>query len=293
MRKLLSFILVLALMLVCFIPALAEDAAEVAAIKARGVLNVGVKADVPNFGYQELGGDTYEGLEIDLAHKLAEAILGNADAVAFTPVTAKTRGPLLDTGELDLVIATFTIKPDRILQYDFSKPYFIDAIGLMVNKASGFKAFADLSGKTIGVAQSATTKDALTAAAEKAGITVSFAEFPSYPDIKAALGSGRVDCFSVDKSILNGYVDDTTEILPDSFSPQPYGVAMKKGNVGLLAIVDETIAALRADGTLDELVSKWTLPAVDWAIVDQYGVDLWAAAAELAANPTPSPTPAS
>jgi putative glutamine transport system substrate-binding protein len=293
MRKLLSFILVLALMLVAFIPALAEDAAEVAAIKARGVLNVGVKADVPNFGYQELGGDTYEGLEIDLAHKLAEAILGNADAVAFTPVTAKTRGPLLDTGELDLVIATFTIKPDRILQYDFSKPYFIDAIGLMVNKDSGIKAFADLAGKTIGVAQSATTKDALTAAAEKAGITVSFAEFPSYPDIKAALSSGRVDCFSVDKSILNGYVDDTTEILPDSFSPQPYGVAMKKGNTGLLAIVDETIAALRADGTLDELVAKWTLPAVDWAIVDQYGVDLWAAAAELAANPTPSPTPAS
>ena len=293
MRKLLSFILVLALMLACFIPALAEDAAEVAAIKTRGVLNVGVKADVPNFGYQELGGDTYEGLEIDLAHKLAEAILGNADAVAFTPVTAKTRGPLLDTGELDLVIATFTIKPDRILQYDFSKPYFIDAIGLMVNKDSGIKAFADLAGKTIGVAQSATTKDALTAAAEKAGITVNFAEFPSYPDIKAALSSGRVDCFSVDKSILNGYVDDTTEILPDSFSPQPYGVAMKKGNTGLLAIVDETIAALRADGTLDELVAKWTLPAVDWAIVDQYGVDLWAAAAELAANPTPSPTPAS
>lgn len=292
MRKLLSIALVLALALTAFLPALAEDSAEVAAIKARGVLNVGVKADVPNFGYQELGSDTYEGLEIDLAHKLAEAILGDANAVAFQPVTAKTRGPLLDTGELDLVIATFTIKPDRILQYEFSKPYFIDAIGLLVNKDSGIKSFADLAGKTIGVAQSATTKDALQAAADKQGITVTFAEFPSYPDIKAALSSGRIDCFSVDKSILNGYVDDTTEILADSFSPQPYGVAMKKGNVGLLAVVDETIASLRAAGTLDEMVAAWSLPAVDWTIVDQYGVDLWAAAAELAANPTPSPTPA-
>lgn len=292
MRKLLSIALVLALALTAFLPALAEDSAEVAAIKARGVLNVGVKADVPNFGYQELGSDTYEGLEIDLAHKLAEAILGDANAVAFQPVTAKTRGPLLDTGELDLVIATFTIKPDRILQYEFSKPYFIDAIGLLVNKDSGIKSFADLAGKTVGVAQSATTKDALQAAADKAGMAISFAEFPSYPDIKAALSSGRIDCFSVDKSILNGYVDDTTEILADSFSPQPYGVAMKKGNVGLLAVVDETIAALRAAGTLDEMVAKWTLPTVDWSIVDQYGVDLWAAAAELAANPTPSPTPA-
>ena len=100
-----------------------------------------------------------------------------------------------------------------------------------------------------------------------------------------------MDCFSVDKTILNGYVDDTTEILPDSFSPQPYGVAVKKGNTGLLSVVDDTITAMRADGSLDELVSKWTLPAVDWATVDQMGVDLWAAAEALAANPTDTPAP--
>ena len=132
MKKLLCFALVLVLALVTFLPALAEDSAEVAAIKQRGKLLVGVKADVPNFGYQELGGE-FEGLEVDLAHKLAEVILGDANAVEFTAVTAKTRGPLLDTGELDMVIATFTIKPDRILQYEFSKPYFIDAIGLSAN----------------------------------------------------------------------------------------------------------------------------------------------------------------
>lgn len=290
MKKLLCFALVLVLALVTFLPALAEDSAEVAAIKQRGKLLVGVKADVPNFGYQELGGE-FEGLEVDLAHKLAEVILGDANAVEFTAVTAKTRGPLLDTGELDMVIATFTIKPDRILQYEFSKPYFIDAIGLLVNKDSGIKAFADLNGKTIGVAQSATTKDALTAAATEAGITLSFSEFPTYPDIKAALSSGRVDCFSVDKSILNGYVDDTTELLADTFAAQPYGVALKKGNTGLLAVVDDTIAAMRADGSLDALVATWSLPTVDWAKVDEFGVTLWEQAAALAAaTPTPEAT---
>lgn len=290
MKKLLCFALVLVLALVTFLPALAEDSAEVAAIKQRGKLLVGVKADVPNFGYQELGGE-FEGLEVDLAHKLAEVILGDANAVEFTAVTAKTRGPLLDTGELDMVIATFTIKPDRILQYEFSKPYFIDAIGLLVNKDSGIKAFADLNGKTIGVAQSATTKDALTAAATEAGITLNFSEFPTYPDIKAALSSGRVDCFSVDKSILNGYVDDTTELLADTFAAQPYGVALKKGNTGLLAVVDDTIAAMRADGSLDALVATWSLPTVDWAKVDEFGVTLWEQAAALAAaTPTPEAT---
>ena len=289
MKKLLSIVLVLMLTLVTFIPALAEDAAEVAAIKERGKLLVGVKADVPSFGYQELGGE-FEGLEVDLAHKLAEVILGDANAVEFTAVTAKTRGPLLDTGELDMVIATFTIKPDRLLQYEFSKPYFVDAIGLLVTKDGGVKSFADLAGKTIGVAQSATTKDALQAAADATGMKVEFAEFPTYPDIKAALESGRVDCFSVDKAILMGYVDDTTVLLADSFAAQPYGVALKKGNTGLLSVVDETIAAMRADGSMDALVTKWNLPAVDWTVVDGYGTSLWDAAAELAANPTATPT---
>ncbi|MEA5146104.1 MAG: transporter substrate-binding domain-containing protein, partial [Candidatus Limiplasma sp.] len=104
MKKLAATLLALMLTLAVLIPAIAEDASEVAAIKERGKLLVGVKADVPSFGYQELGG-TFEGLEIDLAHKLAEVILGDANAVEFTAVTAQTRGPLLDTGELDAVIA--------------------------------------------------------------------------------------------------------------------------------------------------------------------------------------------
>ncbi len=281
MKKLLSIALVLALTLVCFLPAIAEDAADMAAVKERGKLLVGVKADVPGFGYQDLGGE-YEGLEIDLAHHMAEVILGDADAVEFTAVTAKTRGPLLDTGELDMVIATFTIKPDRILQYDFSKPYFVDAIGLLVMKDSGIESFADLAGKTIGVAQSATTRDALQAAADAAGMTVDFAEFPTYPDIKAALESGRVACFSVDKAILMGYLDDTTVLLSDSFAAQPYGIALKKGNEGLLTVVNDTIAAMRADGSLDELVAKNSLAPVDWAEVDAYD-SLWDEAAALEA----------
>ena len=292
MKKILAVILTLTLMLAAT-SALAETSfnAEDSAIKAilsRGKLMVGVKADVPKFGYQELGGD-FEGLEIDLAKALAKKLLGDENAVGFTAVTAATRGPLLDTGELDAIIATFTIKPDRILQYEFSKPYFVDAIGLLVKKASGISGFADLNGKNIGVAQSATTKAALEAAAAEKGYALSFLEFPSYPDIKAALDSGRIDCFSVDKAILMGYVDDTVTLLPDSFASQPYGVAVKKGNTELMSVVDGMIADMRLSGELDALVAKWELAPVDWTIVDGYDV-LWVKAAELAAaTPTPAP----
>ena len=292
MKRMLAVVLALAMVLMAS-TALAEVAVNtqdpaIKAIIERGKLKVGVKADVPKFGYQELTG-AFEGLEIDLAKALAKKLLGDENAVEFTAVTAATRGPLLDTGELDAIIATFTIKPDRILQYEFSKPYFVDAIGLLVKKDSGIEGFAGLNGKNIGVAQSATTKGALETAAAQAGYTLNFSEYPSYPDIKAALVSGRIDAFSVDKAILMGYVDDTVILLPDSFASQPYGVAVKKGNTELLDVIDTLIADLRTSGELDALVSKWELVALDWAVVDSYSV-LWEQAAELAAA-TPVPKP--
>ena len=88
-----------------------------------------------------------------------------------------------------------------------------------------------------------------------------------------------------------GYLDDTTVLLSDSFAAQPYGVALKKGNTGLLSVVDATVAAMRADGSMDTLVTKWNLPAVDWAVVDAYGVSLWEDAATLATAPTATPAP--
>ncbi|MDR1262215.1 MAG: transporter substrate-binding domain-containing protein [Oscillospiraceae bacterium] len=277
--------LILLAMAVCLfaVPAVAEETDQVVeAVKARGKLNVGVKADVPGFGYQELGGD-YEGLEIDLAKAFAEKLLGDPNAVSFTAVTAKTRGPLLDTGELDVIIATFTIMPDRLLQYDFSQPYYVDAVGLLVKTADNISTYADLDGKTIGVAQSSSTRAALEPAAEERGINVEFLEFQTYPDIKAALDSGRVQCFSVDKAILTGYLDDTVVLLPDSFAAQPYGAAFKKGNAGLTAVYDELISEMRESGELDALVAKYDLPTLNWDELDSFHESLWTAAAELEA----------
>ncbi len=126
-------------------------------------------------------------------------------------------------------------------------------------KDAGFAGLADMDGAVIGVAQSATSKDAVTAEADKLGISVSFSEYATYPEIKAALDSGRIDAFCVDGSILGGYVDDTTTILPDRFSPQEYGVASKLDNADLAALVDDLIKGWLDDGTLDALTADWGL----------------------------------
>jgi putative glutamine transport system substrate-binding protein len=228
-------------------------------IRQAGVLKVGVKADVPGFGLLNTATNAYEGFEIELAKLIANEIFGDPAKVAFTPVTAKTRGPLLDNGELDLIIATFTVTEERKLTYNFSTTYYTDAVGMLVKKSAGIKGLADLNGKTIGVAQSATSRAAIDTAAKAAGATLKFAEFATYPEIKAALDSGRVDVFSVDRSILAGYLDNESEILPDRFSPQEYGVASKLANKELAAYIDGLIVKWLTDGTIDGLIKQFHL----------------------------------
>lgn len=239
-------------------PGATEQSADVKAISDRGVLKVGVKVDVPKFGYKDPKTETVDGFEIDLAKVIAKKIMGT-DKIETTPVTAKTRGPLLDSGDVDLVIATFTVTEERKKSYNFSDPYFVDGVRLMVKKDAGITSLKDLDGKKIGVAQSATSKKAIQEQADAVGAKISFLEFATYPEIKTALVSGRVDCFSVDGSILFGYLDDATIILDDSFSPQDYGVASKLGKDGLAQLVNETIAELKTTGELDKMMEKWEL----------------------------------
>jgi putative glutamine transport system substrate-binding protein len=228
-------------------------------IRRAGVLKVGVKSDVPGFGLLNTAANQYEGFEIELAKLIAGEIFGGGGKVDFTPVTAKTRGPLLDNDELDLIIATFTVTEERKLTYNFSTSYYTDAVGMLVKKSAGIKGLADLDGKTIGVAQSATSRAAIAEAAKAVGASLKFSEFATYPEIKAALDSGRVDVFSVDRSILAGYLDNETEILPDRFSPQEYGVASKLSNKELAAYVDGLITKWLSDGTIAGLIARFKL----------------------------------
>lgn len=232
---------------------------EIQKIKDRGVLRIGTKVDVPKFGYKDPATNEVDGLEIDIARAIAKKILGDESKIETQAVAAKTRGPLLDNGEVDLVIATFTITEERKESYNFSDAYFTDGVALLVKKDGGYKTLKDLDGKTIGVSQSSTTKDSLSKEAESLGITLNFSEYATYPEIKAALDSGRVDCFSVDSAILSGYLDDSTVILDDRYNPQEYGVASKKSNESLAKVVNEVINEMKESGELDKLIEKWEI----------------------------------
>ena len=82
-------------------------------------------------------------MEIDLGAMIAEAL--GYDDVEYTTVTAATRGQMLDNDELDCVIATFTIKPERKESWDFSTPYYTDTVTVLVENVAMTQSSSSLS----------------------------------------------------------------------------------------------------------------------------------------------------
>lgn len=249
---------------VSMVSAQEELPAQVQALKDRGVLRIGIKEDVPHFGFLNPDTNVHEGFEIDLARLIAEEITGSADNIEFTGVTAKTRGLLLDNGEIDMVIATFTITEERKLTYNFTDAYFTDEVGFLVKKEAGYTDLASLDGTTIGVAQTATTRQLIEEEGAKDGLTFNFSELATYPELKTALTSNRINVFSVDKSILAGYIDEDTEILDIGFAPQEYGIATALSNDELHNYLNDLIKKWHEDGTIEKLL-------VDNALADASG----------------------
>lgn len=246
---------------------------DVQAIIDRGVLRVGVKNAVIGFGFQDTLTGEYSGMEIDLATALAEEL--GVD-VEFTTVTAATRTELLDSGDIDCVLATFTITEERKESWDFTTPYYTDHVTVLVEDSSGIKTLADLEGKLVGVSSGSTSARALTSAMIEAGVIdganfdketfdaatwkegVSFQQFDDYPGISTALAAGQVDAFCVDKSILAVYKIDGRSYIADEFAPQEYGIATKKDS-GFSAYCEAFIQAKLEDGTIDGLIEDYNL----------------------------------
>lgn len=242
-----------------------------------GVLKVGVKDAVKGFGFKDPLSGEYEGMEIEIAKKLADSL--GYDDVEFTTVTAATRTELLDSGDLDCVLATFTITEERKKSWDFSTPYYTDAVTVLVEKADGITDLSGLVGKKIGVSTGSTSAYALVKAMTEKGLLgdyalpetsadfdissfdsngTSFEQFGDYPAISNAMTAGTVDAFCVDKSILATYKTDDRDYITDTFSPQEYGVATKKDSP-LSSKIDELINGWLEDGTIDGLITEFGL----------------------------------
>ena len=232
------------------------DSKAVQKIVKRGTLNVGVKQDVPNFGYYSAKTNSYEGMEVDLAKKIAKELKVK---VNFTAVTPQTREALMDNGTIDMLIATYTITDERKASYAMSTPYYYDQIGFLVQTKSGYEKLSDLNGKTIGVSQGSSAKAAVEEYASANNLMFNYVQLGSYPELAVSLYAYRIDAFAGDKSILSGYESDKTKILDEGFKTQEYGIASSKSNQELIDYTNDLLAKWQKDGSLQKLYDKYHL----------------------------------
>jgi putative glutamine transport system substrate-binding protein len=258
MRKIISVLLVISAMFALLTACEKKiEPLTVQDIKNRGEILIGVKTDVPYFSYyDEVKGD-YTGYEIEIAQMIAEDILGSRDKVTFVPVTAKSRSLKVESGEIDMAIATFSVNEERQEQFNFSPIYYTDYIGLLVRNDSEIVDLSDLNGKIIGIMQNSSSGKPVTEAAEKLGISVRIVTYATYEDVLEAVLARRCDAFCTDRAILKGYLNEETMLTPDMFSPQDYAVATNKENTELAEYIHSLIEKWHGDGTLMALQEKY------------------------------------
>ncbi|MED4694833.1 MULTISPECIES: transporter substrate-binding domain-containing protein [Peribacillus] len=226
-----------------------------AQVKEKDKIVFGVKNDTRLFGLKNPSTGEVEGFDIDIAKALAAEILGDENKVEFKEVTSKTRMALLNNGDIDAIVATMTITEDRKKEVDFTDVYFDAGQSLLVKKGSDIKGIDNLKGKKVLAVKGSTSSINIREKAPEAQVL----EFENYSEAFAALKSGQGDALTTDDSILYGMADEdpSYELVGGTFTEEPYGIAVKKGNTEFVEELNKALKSLKDSGKYDEIHDKW------------------------------------
>ena len=200
-----------------------------ATVQDRGELICGVNDAVPGFGFVESDG-TNSGFDVDYCKAIALAVLGDAEAVQYVPLTADARLPAVQTGQVDVLIrnTTWTISRDAATGLSFAVTTFYDGQGMMVRAADGITSLDDLASATICTLQGTTTELNL---ADRLPNSEALS-FEDNDTLQAAFIEERCDGWTSDRSQLasrqSAYPEDAggpdaLVILDEVFSKEPLG----------------------------------------------------------------------
>ncbi|MDR1187752.1 MAG: transporter substrate-binding domain-containing protein [Bifidobacteriaceae bacterium] len=206
----------------------------------------------PYAPFEETDGNEVIGFDMDLTTEVANDLGLGVDFVV-TGFEAIESAASLDTGSCDIGASALTITEDRLAKLDFSTPYYETTMGLLVKADSGITALADLTGKPVGVQQGTTGEDW---AREQPELT-EIRQFESLGDQVTALKAGDVAGVFNDEPTLTPYEDEGFQVVSEFNTGEQFGFAVKKGNTALLDQINATLDRVRADGTYDQLLTKW------------------------------------
>ena len=233
-------------------------ASSAAADAGLGLVTVGTSPDFPPF--ENLENDQYVGLDIDLAQALADKLgleleMKTLQFDAIVPAVAAG-------GQVDLGISGITIDPEREEQVDFSDSYYIDDLAVVAMKANAditADTFADAlnqAGVTIAV-QSGTTAESY---AQENFPNATTQPYGNATDAFAAMQAGQANAVITNKAVGAKMVSESytdAQVIKEIATGEEYGVAVSKDNGALLDAVNDALAAITDDGTLDSIVNKY------------------------------------
>ncbi|MVP02382.1 ABC transporter substrate-binding protein [Paenibacillus lutrae] len=234
------------------------EAKTLEAIKKRDKLVVGVKYDTNLFGLKDPGTGQVNGFDIDIAKAIAKKLLGDENKIELKEVTSKTRIPMLNKGDIDAIIATMTISEERKKEVDFTDVYFKAGQSLLVKKGSPIKSIDDVKGKkgikVLAVKGSTSAKNIREKAPDAQVL-----EFENYQEAFTALKSGKGEALTTDNAILFGMMkqDANYEVVGGTFTDEPYGIAIRKGDAEFVKAVNDTLKEMKDSGEYAKIHEKW------------------------------------
>ncbi len=211
-------------------------------IKQRGRWIIGVKCDVPPFGYINVKGQN-AGFDVEIAKWFARYAFGKASRVSYVCAPTPAREPLLTTDRVDLVISTFTYNQDRDTRIDFSRAYFKAAGKLLVPNNGPVQRLSDINGRTIATTSASVYHKWMQNCFKQTTPLV----FDSFANAVLALRGGRADAVMWDDTAVLGIAttDSSLKLAPDTFLPGPYGIGIKQGNTALKRWVDSRLNVMK------------------------------------------------
>ena len=215
-----------------------------------GTLEVGVKFDQPLFGVETPDGVV--GFDADIARHIASEM---GMEVNFREAVSANREPFLQNGEVDMVVATYTINDERDEIVDFAGPYYIAGQDIMVpaDNPLGITGIEDLNNADITTCtvEGSTSLANLNEMAPDATVTT----FDTYSKCADAMGQGRADAVTTDNVILLGLADESGGdyvLVENPFTEEPYGIGVPEGS-DLRCQINEILQAAFDDGTWAEI----------------------------------------
>lgn len=234
--------------------------------RASNTITWGVKADTKLFGLMDVKDNQVKGFDVDIAKAVTKRVLGKNGHAKFVQVTSQTRIPLLKNGNIDAIIATMTITPEREKQVDFSQSYFDAGQSLLVKEGSSIKSVKDLNKpgtKVLGVTGANSVAN-IKKFAPKARVL----ELSDYAQAMTALKSGQGAALTTDNGILYGMATQNPgyQVVGGAFTKEPYGIAINKGQGDFKAEVNKALKEIEADGTYNRILKKWfgNVPGFDY-----------------------------